>query len=455
MPTDESLRLRVVRAPIRTRLWAQILVAMLLGVVLGLAFSPSAGTALALTRSGADSLGEWLRLPGALFLNLIQMVVIPLITSSIILGITSAGEPEFLRKAGLRIVPYFVGTTTAAVLIGIAIASIIQPGAFVDAESIRLDTAGTAPDLVSAEAGQESIAERIADLIPANLSAAELSRNMLQIVAAAIIAGAAIVSLGRSRTEPLTRLLQVVQEISMKVVGWAMLLAPLAVFGLIGDFALRTGVSALVGMTAYIGSVILGLLILLILYLLIVAVLARRDPLKFLQHVFDAQLLAFSTSSSAASMPLSLRVAEERLQVEPSIARFIVPLGATVNMDGTALYQVIAALFVAQLYGIVLEPEMLAVLILTVVGASIGSPSTPGVGIVILATILQSLGIPPDGVAVLLGVDRILDMCRTAINVTGDLTASVVMDRWLAAPSETADNKAGTTQRGEIEAVPR
>jgi len=242
----------------------------------------------------------------------------------------------------------------------------------------------------------------------------------------------AIASLGISRVEPFLRLLQIVQDISLKIVGWAMFLAPVAVFGLIADFVVRVGISALSGMSAYVGAVILGLLILLTFYMLIVVFIARRNPIQFISCIVDAQLLAFSTSSSAATMPLSLRIAEERLKVRPAIARFIVPLGATVNMDGTALYQVIAALFVAQLYGINIEPTGLVILIVTVVGASIGSPSTPGVGIVILAGILHSLGIPPTGVAILLGVDRILDMCRTSVNVTGDLTACVVMDRWLA-----------------------
>ncbi|WP_114963896.1 dicarboxylate/amino acid:cation symporter [Tritonibacter mobilis] len=443
MQNDQRLRLRDIRVVIRTRLWAQILTAMILGALLGLLFSPTAETAVALSPAQADVIGGWLRLPGSLFLNLIQMVVIPLITTSIILGLTSAGDPEFLRKAGLRIVPYFIGTTTIAVLIGIVIAFVIEPGTFVDAASIRLDAGTAAPEVTTADLTEPtSMAEQIANLIPANLSAAELSRNMIQIVIAAIFAGAAIVALGASRTKPLISLLQVVQEVAMKIVGWAMLLAPLAVFGLIGDFVLRTGISALIGMTAYIGSVILGLLILLGVYLLIVAVLARRNPLEFLKQVFDAQLLAFSTSSSAATMPLSLRIAEERLGIAPPVARFVIPLGATVNMDGTALYQVVAALFIAQVYGIVLDPVTLAVLIVTVVGASIGSPSTPGVGIVILATILQSIGIPPAGVAVLLGVDRILDMCRTAINVTGDLTAALVMNRWLGAQVSDGKNDA-------------
>ena len=160
-------------------------------------------------------------------------------------------------------------------------------------------------------------------------------------------------------------------------------------------------------------------------------VLGRTSPLHFLKQVGSAQLLAFSTSSSAATMPLSLKTAEDRLDVKPEVAGVIIPLGATVNMDGTALYQVVAAVFIAQMFGVQMEPATLALLIVTVVGASIGSPSTPGVGIVILATLLGGLGIPAEGVAILLGVDRLLDMSRTALNVTGDLTACVIMNRWL------------------------
>ena len=276
-----------------------------------------------------------------------------------------------------------------------------------------------------------SVPDQIANLVPANIDNAMLTGNMLQIVVYALFIGVALSIMGPDRSEPLSRLLQTVQEVAMKIVGWAMRLAPLAVLGLISDFVIRAGFDALIGLSAYILSVLLGLLALLGAYFVIVLVLGRRNPLAFAGKVIEAQLLAFSTSSSAATMPLSLRVAEDRLKVAPPIARFVIPLGATVNMDGTALYQVVAALFIAQLFGVELTAAQFAVLVVTVVGASIGSPSTPGVGIIILATILQGMGIPAAGVAILLGVDRILDMCRTAVNVTGDLTACVVMDRWL------------------------
>ncbi|MFC6197741.1 dicarboxylate/amino acid:cation symporter [Ponticaulis profundi] len=427
-----GLKVGDIRGLIQTHLWAQILLAMVLAVLIGILLSPSSESLLAIPEDSADTLGEWSRLPGQLFLNMIQMVVIALVTSSIILGITSSSDPEFLKRAATRIVPYFVVTSTIAVLIGALVATIIQPGQFIDTSTLDLsgETAPINPADMEA-VSSASASSQIADLIPSNLLSAALSGNMLQIVVAALFAGVALVAMPREKAEPALKLLQTIQDVSLKIVGWAMRLAPFAVFGLILDFVLRVGLSALVGLSAYILTVILGLVILLLMYLLIVTVLGRRNPFRFASQVMDAQLLAFSTSSSAATMPLSMRIAEDRLRVSPPIVRFIIPLGATVNMDGTALYQVVAALFIAQLYGVHLAPAELSILIFTVVGASIGSPSTPGVGIVILATILQSLGIPGEGVAILLGVDRILDMCRTAVNVTGDLTACTVMDKWL------------------------
>ncbi|MEL7043311.1 MAG: dicarboxylate/amino acid:cation symporter [Pseudomonadota bacterium] len=432
---DIGLRLRHVRGLIRTRLWAQILIALALGIAFGLVFSPEVGAAFDLSDQTIALMGEWLHLPGGIFLNLIQMVVIALISTSIVLGITSAGDPQYLARVATRIIPYFLATTTVAVFIGILVSRLIEPSGFLDPGSLEVDPTLTV-DID--QLGDQSLASQIADLIPANLSEAGLSRNMLQIVIAAIMAGVAILSLGPKRTAPLLELMQLVQDVAMTIISWAMRLAPLAVFGLIAEFVMQAGLSALIGLSAYMATVILGLICLLGVYVLIVWTVAKQAPFAFLSKIFDAQLLAFSTSSSAATMPLSLRVAETRLNVPKPLAGFVIPLGATVNMDGTALYQVVAALFITGAFGIQLTPPELALLVVTVVGASIGSPSTPGVGIVILASILAGLGVPPSGVAILLGVDRLLDMCRTAVNVTGDLTACVVMDRWLPNPETNA-----------------
>ena len=217
----------------------------------------------------------------------------------------------------------------------------------------------------------------------------------------------------------------------MTVVGWAMRMAPIAVFGLMAQLTTKIGLNAILGMGVYVATVLLGLLLLLSLYLLLVYLIARESPLQFLRNTRDVLLLAFSTSSSAAVMPLSIKTVEEKLKVHPSVSQFVIPLGATINMNGTALYQGVATIFLAQIFGVDLGLSALLLVIVTAVGASIGSPGTPGVGIVILAMVLETAGIPTAGIVLIMGVDRILDMSRTAVNVCGDLVAAKLMNRWM------------------------
>jgi Na+/H+-dicarboxylate symporter len=254
---------------------------------------------------------------------------------------------------------------------------------------------------------------------------------MLQVVIFAVFIGIALISMSPKQSRPLLDLMGSLQAVCMTVVRWAMWLAPLAVFGLLAKLTMTVGLDVLAGMAVYVGTVILGLVLLLGVYLLIVWLLGGRSPWRFLAAVREVQLLAFSTSSSAAVMPLSIKTADQKLGVRPSISQFLIPLGATINMDGTALYQGAATMFLAQVFGVELPLAALAFVVVTAVSASIGAPATPGVGIVILATVLAGVGIPAGGVALIIGVDRILDMSRTAINVTGDLTACTVMDRWV------------------------
>ena len=441
--TDLQNELESLAILVRTRLWAQILLAMVLGLGVGLAISPQGGALL-----GADlglALAKWLKLPGAVFLNLIQMVVIPLVISSIILGICSSGDPAYLKRVGLRIFPYFVGTTTIAVTIGVSLTLLIDPGSYVDASMLEGLGGAAASDIVPPPpASERSLPERLADLIPTNIESAMVTQDMLQVVVYAIIAGVAFVAMPSDRTSALRDLLENTQDLSLKIVGWAMMLAPYAVFGLLADIAIRVGFDAVLGMSAYLGTVLLGLLLLLGLYFVIIAFLGKTSPSSFISRIRDVQLLAFSTSSSAAVMPMSMQTAEEKLGVRATVAKFIVPLGATVNMDGTALYQASAALFLTQVYGIDMTTGQIVAFTATTVGASIGSPSTPGVGIVILATILVDVGVPASGIALIIGVDRILDMCRTAVNVSGDLTACVVMNRWLGEDQPSATDQVGS-----------
>jgi proton glutamate symport protein len=412
-------------------LWFQVMAAMALGVFLGILLAPT-GAGL-LSERLSEQIAPWIALPGNLFLSMIKMVVIPLVLTSIILGITSSDDKEFLKKVSLRIFPYFIATTMVATTIGASMATLLQPGKYIDsaliADVMEGSPAATAP--AATEADTMHITDQLVEMIPTNYIKSALDQDMLATVILALFLGMAIVALDSKRTQPFLQWIDVIQSMAMKIIEWAMKLAPIAVFGLICNITMRVGFGAIAGMAAYVGTVVAGLFLLLLFYLFIVWTLGQMSPLQFLKKIGDVQLLAFSTSSSAAAMPLSMATAENRLAVAPPVARFIVPLGATINMDGTALYQVSATVFLTQVYGVELGFWGLLAVIITTVGASIGTPSTPGVGIVILATILQGVGVPPSGIALIIGVDRILDMSRTTVNVTGDLAASVVMNRLL------------------------
>lgn len=418
------------------QLWFQVILGMFLGVLFGLILSPSAFALV--PKEVAFAIAPWVALAGNVFLALIKMVVIPLVMSSIILGITSAGNAETLKSLGLKIAPYFVFTTIVAVTIGIIISYLISPGDYVSNDIISAITVSTSVVKEVPSLNIMSIPDMLVNLIPVNTSQAQLDGNILAFVVLAIFVGVALLNLEEEDARPMKDLAKSFQAFSMKVVEWAMRLAPYAVFGLLCSITIKIGFDAISSMSMYVFTVIFGLLLLLCFYLLIVYLVGKIKPLDFLSQIREVQLLAFSTSSSAAVMPLSMKTAEDKLNIPTPISKFVIPLGATINMDGTALYQVCAAIFLTQLFGIDLSLIELIILAMTTVGASIGAPSTPGVGIVILATILQGIGVPVEGIALILGVDRILDMCRTTINVTGDLTATIVMKRLVGISSKSA-----------------
>lgn len=415
------------KALVRSHLWMQVLLAMALGIGTGLLLGPNTGW---LSADTAQLITAWLALPGYLFLALIQMIVIPLVVASIILGMASSESLDSLRSVGLRAAAFFVLTTLAAVLIGLAVALILQPGKRLDASAVQGSTATLdVPDTPAAtEFELSQLPQQVTSLIPTNPLRASVEQNMLQVVVFAILIGVALVSLTPAQQRPLLDVLGSVQDITLVVVRWAMLLVPFAVFGLLAQITTRLGLEALLGVGLYVLTVIVGLAIVMTMYMAIYRVMTGKPIGFFLRAVRDVQLLAFSTSSSAAVMPLTMQTAEARLGVHPSTARFVIPLGTTINMAGTALYQGVATLFLAQVFGIDLSMGALLLIVLLAVGASVGSPGTPGIGIVILSMLLETVGIPAVGIALIIGVDRILDMCRTVVNVTGDLVAAAVLD---------------------------
>jgi Na+/H+-dicarboxylate symporter len=287
-----------------------------------------------------------------------------------------------------------------------------------------------------------SVPERIVELFPKNPLSAMLDYQMLQLVIFAVIVGIALVSLPPRDAKPLLELLGSLQKVCMAVVRWAMTLAPVAVFGLMAQLTASVGLEVLAGLSVYVGTVLAGLLVLLTVYLGALVLMTGSSPVTVLRNLREVQLLAFSTSSSAAVMPLTVKTAEEGLGVRPSVAQLVIPLGATVNMNGTALYQGIAAVFLAQVFGVELTASSMLLLVVTAVAASVGSPATPGVGIVILAMVLTTVGVPASGIALIMGVDRILDMSRTAVNVTGDVVAASVLDSLVGGPRTAAEEVA-------------
>lgn len=426
---------------IRTQLWLQILLAMVLGLTFGLLLNPDMGWVESDT---AIAVSEWLALPGYLFLAFIQMIVIPLILASIVRGIAAATDVHQLKSTGLWVTVYFLGTTIIAVVIGIALGYILKPGTAIDAKLQSQDALPAATVLTIEATAQQVAADqqvmRFADipgnvsgLLPTNPMNAIAEGQMLQIVIFAVVLGVGLLSIKPESAKPLIELFGSLQEVCMAVVGAVMTIAPLAVFGLLAQAMVKTGPTVLLGLGAYAASVVIGMAVLLVVYLLITRLLAGVGARRFLTALREPFLLAFSTDSSAATMPITMAAAEQKLRVRPSLSQFIIPLGATVNMGGTALYQGLAAIFMAQMFQMELPLSALIALIVTALGASIGTPAVPGVGIVVLATVLNSAGIPLSGLALIIGVDQILERFRASLNVTGDLVACTLMDRFMPA----------------------
>ena len=411
---------------VKKKLWAQVLFALFLGLIVGTILGPEFGI---VEKNTAEIITDWSSIPANLFLKIIQMIIVPLIFASIIRGLTSSGSLEQLQKMGLGVALYFVATTAIALTIGIIMVTTIAPGNFIDSSLIR-ESFGIedAEPVQGEEISIFDIPQSIIGVIPSNPLASFMSGEMLSIIVFAIIIGVSMITLPKESSKPILDLLESVQKITLKVVSWAMRLAPFAAFGLMAGITSKLGLSALTGLGAYMLTVVAGLFVMIFVYMLIIKFFTKRPLFSTFTMMRDAQLLAFSTSSSAAVMPLSIKTAEEKMKVKSKISQFVIPLGATINMDGTALYQIIAVFFLAQLFSIDLGFTTILLISLTALAASIGAPSAPGTGIVILSTILIAAGIPPVAVVLLLGVDRILDMTRTMVNVTGDLTACLFFD---------------------------
>ncbi|RMW37477.1 MAG: dicarboxylate/amino acid:cation symporter [Nitrosopumilus sp.] len=405
------------------QLWLQVVISLLIGLGVGLVLGDDVGVGL--DDNTLDSLASYLKIPANIFLSVILMIIVPLIFASIIVAITNLGTKEKMKTLGLGIGFYFVITTTISILIAITLASVIAPGSILDLTALQESHDLSEEDLKVTEGfSVDDIPEIASNIIPRNPIMSYLEGQMLSILIMAMIVGLAMAALPKESVKPLLDLLESIQKITLYILIMAMKIVPFAVFGLIVGMVAKVGVETMAGLGVYMATVILGLGAMLLVYTMIIKFVAKRPISSTFSKFRNPQTLAFSTASSMATMPVTLKTAEEDLKLDTRVSKFVIPLGTTVNMDGTALYQVIAVFFLAQLFAIELSIFSIMVIIITSLLASIGTPAVPGAGTIVLTTILITVGIPPVGILLLLSVDRILDMIRTMVNVTGDLTAS-------------------------------
>lgn len=386
---------------------------------------------------------NWVSPFGIIFMNLLQVVAIPMILTSLIVGITSLNDMQKLGRIGGRTIGTFVLTTIFAISIGLIAVNILKPGNALP-ENIKNSlleeqkAVSDARQQTAEEIKSQGPLKPLMDLFPPNIiDAASNNKNMLQIVVLAMVFGVALIMIPREKSAPVIHLFDGLNEMVMKVVDLIMLIAPLGVFALMANVVVDLAgddsskiLSLLKGLGLYGMTVLVGLLLHLVLvYLSIVYFIGKTNPIWFLKKMRPVQLLAFSTSSSNATLPLNIENAEKELGVEEEISGFVLPLGATINMDGTSLYQAVAAVFISQVFKMDLSFADQLTIVATATLASVGSAGVPGAGVVMLVIVLNSVGIPPQGIALVLGIDRILDMCRTAVNVTGDAAVAMAMSQ--------------------------
>jgi len=377
---------------------------------------------------------------GDIFLRMIKMVVVPLVFLSLLVGVASLGDPRKLGRIGVRTVGFFFLTTSFALVIGMTLANVAKPGNVLnedDRARMLASYQDAAGDRVASAAEAPTLVDQLVSIVPTNPIASLAGGEMLQVIFFALMLGFALTLMDEDKSKPVVEMADRLNDAVIMIVLLAMEIAPFGVAALLFETVGSTGLSVLIALLYYAGVVVVGLLLHVILVYSTVLRVGAKVPIKdFVMAMRPALLLAFSTSSSSATLPVSKQCAEDYLNVSPPVTSFVLPLGATINMDGTALYQGVAALFIAQIYNMDLSMADQATVVLTATLASVGAAGVPGAGMVTLAMVLASVGVPTTGVALILGVDRLLDMFRTTTNVFGDATATLLMARLEGDPIE-------------------
>ena len=425
----------------------QIITGLLLGLVFGI---------ISAIFGWGQFTTDWIAPFGTIFIRLLKFIAIPLVLTSLITGIASLSDLKKLSRIGGKTISIYIVTTAISVSIGLITVNLLQPGKQVPYEmQSKLQETYESDASSRADTAQE-VKERgplqlFIDMVPSNFfEAASNNRNMLQIVFISMLIGIGLVQIPKKKSKPVLDIFEGLNDVIIKLVDIIMLIAPLGVFSLIAQTINKVAgddpdqVAELLGALGfYMIAVVVGLIIhLLVTYITILKVYVKMPLKTFFTGIGPAQLLAFSTSSSGATLPVTMERCEDELGVSEEVSSFVLPLGATINMDGTALYQAVAAVFISQAIGLDLSLLDQLTIVLTTVLASIGTAAVPGAGIIMLVIILEAIGVPSTGIALILGVDRILDMLRTVINVTGDATIAVTIassEGQLGPPKKSAD----------------
>ena len=387
----------------------QIFASLVLSVVVGLFLGDSA----------IVPVKTWIAPVGTMFINLIKMMIVPVVLCSLIVGMTSMGDMKKLGRIGIKTVAFYMVTTAIAIVIGFGVAGVIEPGV-----GMALP-AEAAPKVKEAP----SIMQVFVNMIPKNPIDSMAKADILPVIVFALFIGAGIISVGGKKGALLINVFDSGAEVCYKIIAMIMRLAPIGVFCLLLPVVVQNGPKVLLPLLSVIMAMAVGSVIhAVIVYSGIAAAVGHMSPLKFFRGMAEAMIIAFTTCSSAGTLPVNMKNTQEKLGVKRDIASFVLPLGATINMDGTALYMGVCSLFIANVYNIPLTMDQMMLIILTGTLASIGTAGVPGAGLIMLAMVLQSVGLPMEGLALVAGIDRVLDMFRTTLNITGDAAVAVAID---------------------------
>ena len=408
----------------------QILLGMVLGVLVGLLMTQFEG--------GSEIVKDWIKPLGTIFINSLKLIAVPLILGSLIKGVSDLKDISKLSKMGGRTIGLYLMTTVIAVSIGLVLVNVIKPGNSITPE--------TRQELVQNYSGdtnkfkEEAFKQKesgplqaLVDIVPDNIfGAATENKNMLQVIFFAIFFGIGLILIPEKKSKPVKKFFDGFNEVILKMIDLIMLAAPYGVFALLAALVVESpSIDLFNALIWYAFTVVLGLSLILAFYTALVWLFTKKTPSFFFKGISPAQLLAFSTSSSAATLPVTMERVTEHLGVDEEVSSFVLPIGATINMDGTSLYQAVAAVFIAQAFGMELSLSVQLGIIVTATLASIGSAAVPGAGMVMLVIVLAQAGIPEAGLALIFAIDRPLDMCRTSINVTGDAAVSMIVAKSL------------------------